>query len=826
MATEVFDFDGAGERYKFLLQPVKNLANNWDLDIAKTLEDYIRKMVDENDSAVLVDQNGRRKIFNFAEAAMLIHGTTTVYVKKVEYVLQIAQNFFDQLKEDNRNDKQRRRRGADDGIENGEGENAEDAENDDPQRRRAKRKPEVNYTAMGNYLERFNRYRAPHLPLVPIAFVPLSDFEKSNVTLFTRTNQDEQIGKKDDFRVNTCHIHESIALLDINHIDLVDQFSLPQLPDPQQEQRQQQHRSTAGVISGFNTQLEPLMEQTIEEDAEDILQQAQQSEMAINDNATTSSALIVSTAPDGTFSHFPPEIPVYSMGQTVSAMNMEGMDMEDVGMEDMDTEDMHGAQQQKQSVENKDNDQVDHSHPPQESQEPPADQMTNLSNYPEIIRSSTALTTRTSAAKMVDTSDIHSKQQQSVTAILQDHHDPMETITEQSKPYRKRTNCVTIAAKQIKARERRIEKECRERGVPNEHSVKTYIDTQMYRRRLKKRSFAIGQFNSFLMDQAVLALNPLIYEEEKRRTDLRKKRRKEMQAIERAERAAQRRASRQTLDPVLDHPNDEDEDNDLTLVAPEIANDGEKQAAGQEQQPIAEDLFFDNDDDVDDFEDENILNMDDDIEVHDTSQNLGDVLDVDELENSLGLMNMYAGFEHLISSKRRGANALASKLNRPIIRNTYDDSVLFDHQISSDALTERPPSQMGYDEIIAYHLRKYWAASEAAISKFSERIQLWEAKMAVVLEEEQKYRNFDTVQYGDELLDRFDNRVGTDIDFNNMLDTLPNDYDRSRYLLVSLILANQGKLDIETSSPPIEDFANNLEQLPNEQNLRLIFLHR
>ena len=65
MATEVFDFEGAGERYKFLLQPVKDLAKNWDMDIAKTLEDYIQKVVDENDSAVLVDRNGRRKVLVF-----------------------------------------------------------------------------------------------------------------------------------------------------------------------------------------------------------------------------------------------------------------------------------------------------------------------------------------------------------------------------------------------------------------------------------------------------------------------------------------------------------------------------------------------------------------------------------------------------------------------------------------------------------------------------------------------------------------------------------------------------------------------------------------
>jgi hypothetical protein len=62
MATENFDFDGAGERYKFLLQPVKDLASNWDLDITKTLEDYIRKVVEDDENAVLVGADGRRKV--------------------------------------------------------------------------------------------------------------------------------------------------------------------------------------------------------------------------------------------------------------------------------------------------------------------------------------------------------------------------------------------------------------------------------------------------------------------------------------------------------------------------------------------------------------------------------------------------------------------------------------------------------------------------------------------------------------------------------------------------------------------------------------------
>lgn len=41
------------------------------------------------------------------------------------------------------------------------------------------------------------------------------------------------------------------------------------------------------------------------------------------------------------------------------------------------------------------------------------------------------------------------------------------------------------------------------------------------------------------------------------------------------------------------------------------------------------------------------------------------------------------------------------------LRNVYDDTVLMEGDINPDDLPPRPVSQMEYDEIIAYHLRKY-----------------------------------------------------------------------------------------------------------------------
>lgn len=73
--------------------------------------------------------------------------------------------------------------------------------------------------------------------------------------------------------------------------------------------------------------------------------------------------------------------------------------------------------------------------------------------------------------------------------------------------------------------------------------VKTYIDTQMFRRRIRKRSYAFAPFNSFLMDQALLSLNSQFYDEVKRRTAIRKKREADVKLVKRLARRTSQRTS-------------------------------------------------------------------------------------------------------------------------------------------------------------------------------------------------------------------------------------------------------------------------------------------
>jgi condensin-2 complex subunit H2 len=75
----------AETRFKALIQPIKDIASNWDIDIAESLTEYL----DELDN-LRISIDGGKSNLNFAEAALLIQGSTAVYSKKVEYLHQLV----------------------------------------------------------------------------------------------------------------------------------------------------------------------------------------------------------------------------------------------------------------------------------------------------------------------------------------------------------------------------------------------------------------------------------------------------------------------------------------------------------------------------------------------------------------------------------------------------------------------------------------------------------------------------------------------------------------------------------------------------------------
>jgi condensin-2 complex subunit H2 len=85
--------------YNSLLQPIRDLTENWDIDIAHLLEEYlddleaIRFTVNHNNSTL--------ENLNFAEAALVIQGSTTIYSKKVEYLYQLVHHALELMSQTN-----------------------------------------------------------------------------------------------------------------------------------------------------------------------------------------------------------------------------------------------------------------------------------------------------------------------------------------------------------------------------------------------------------------------------------------------------------------------------------------------------------------------------------------------------------------------------------------------------------------------------------------------------------------------------------------------------------------------------------------------------
>jgi condensin-2 complex subunit H2 len=76
--------DHIESRYSSLIQPIKDLAANWDIDIAESLTNYLEDL-----DHLRISVDGKSEL-NFAEAALLIQGSTAVYSKKVEYLYQLV----------------------------------------------------------------------------------------------------------------------------------------------------------------------------------------------------------------------------------------------------------------------------------------------------------------------------------------------------------------------------------------------------------------------------------------------------------------------------------------------------------------------------------------------------------------------------------------------------------------------------------------------------------------------------------------------------------------------------------------------------------------
>ncbi|CAN6199195.1 unnamed protein product [Urochloa humidicola] len=91
--------DGGSSGGRFpILQANRDPESNWEVDVAKSLEEYLLKIC----SGEVTGEDGLHSV-NFAEAALLLQGSVQVYSRKVEYLYSLvlhALEFLSQKKQD------------------------------------------------------------------------------------------------------------------------------------------------------------------------------------------------------------------------------------------------------------------------------------------------------------------------------------------------------------------------------------------------------------------------------------------------------------------------------------------------------------------------------------------------------------------------------------------------------------------------------------------------------------------------------------------------------------------------------------------------------
>lgn len=79
------------EKFETLIKPIRDLAQNWNIDVAHELEDYLSEL-----DGIEINLGSKKKL-NFSQAALMIQGSTNVYSKKVEYLYRLVNTILDHI---------------------------------------------------------------------------------------------------------------------------------------------------------------------------------------------------------------------------------------------------------------------------------------------------------------------------------------------------------------------------------------------------------------------------------------------------------------------------------------------------------------------------------------------------------------------------------------------------------------------------------------------------------------------------------------------------------------------------------------------------------
>ncbi|XP_025926931.1 condensin-2 complex subunit H2 isoform X1 [Apteryx rowi] len=186
-------------RFLHLLQPIRDLTKNWEVDVAAQLGEYLEEL-----DQICISFDGGKTTMNFIEAALLIQGSACIYSKKVEYLYSLVYQALDFI-----SNKKREKQPSSVG---------EDGKDADASFGTEEEEQFLSLDDIGDTSQASVDMRKDHqpntvdiVPLTPMALVPPEEAEKRNNPLFSRKG--EILASRKDFRMNTCTPHATGAFM-------------------------------------------------------------------------------------------------------------------------------------------------------------------------------------------------------------------------------------------------------------------------------------------------------------------------------------------------------------------------------------------------------------------------------------------------------------------------------------------------------------------------------------------------------------------------------------------------------------------------------------
>uniref|UniRef100_A0A8C0QXD3 Condensin-2 complex subunit H2 n=1 Tax=Canis lupus dingo TaxID=286419 RepID=A0A8C0QXD3_CANLU len=203
-------------RFAHLLQPIRDLTKNWEVDVAAQLGEYLEEL-----DQICISFDEGKTTMNFMEAALLIQGSACVYSKKVEYLYSLVYQALDFISGKKRAKQLSsvREHGADGDTSSMAPQEGEDqflSLDDLPDARtnvdlRSDLAPRVSPTGPVAHPLLASMQEILIIPLLPMALVAPDEVEKNVSPLYSC--QGEVLASRKDFRMNTCTAHPRGAFM-------------------------------------------------------------------------------------------------------------------------------------------------------------------------------------------------------------------------------------------------------------------------------------------------------------------------------------------------------------------------------------------------------------------------------------------------------------------------------------------------------------------------------------------------------------------------------------------------------------------------------------